>query len=256
MLNISSKELEPLLELGLTKIQATIYLSLLKSGIMSVLEISKVTGINRQQVYQNSEILLKLGFVDITRKNNRKYIASNPQRLLRIGKQKILEAENVLENIRDSIPLLESITTEKNKGIMVKYYEGMKKIKEAYEEELENCDGTEVLSFAGSIDDIHKFFPESYWKKWNKKFVEQKSRSRMLVHKSEIARESSALDEEYHRQTRYLENFPLKVNVDVFNDITLIISCYDKTAVWIESMTIAESYRIMFETLWSNSKKF
>ncbi|MFA5888701.1 MAG: helix-turn-helix domain-containing protein [Candidatus Paceibacterota bacterium] len=256
MINFTNNQIEPLLELGLTKIQSLIYLTLLNNGIMSILEISKVVRINRQQIYQNSEILLSLGFIEMARKNKRKYIACNPNKLLRIGREKITNAESIFENIKSSLPLYESMVPEEKWGVTIKYYDGLNKVKEAYEEELDNCKEVEVLSLVGSVEDIYKFFPESYWKKWNKKFKDQKSSSRMLVHKSESAKESSFFDKEYNRETRYLEVFPLKINIDIFNDKLLLVSFYDKTAIWIESRVISDSYRIMFETLWSNSKNF
>ena len=254
--DFTQKQLEPLLELGLNKTQGILYLSLLKHGILSVLELSKITGINRQQVYHETEKLLQLGFLEITRKSNRKYIAVNPNKLLRIGRQKISDAESIFEKISASVPLLESIPLQKNKQVLVKYFEGLHKIKEAYENELDNSKDVEVLSLAGSIDDIYKFFPEAYWDKWNKKFVEQKSKSRMIVHNSEIAREASKSDEKHKRQTKYLESFPLKVNIDIFNNTVLIVSFYDEMAIWIDSPMLASSYRIMFESLWSNTKFF
>lgn len=256
MADFTQKQLDPLLELGLSRTQGILYLTLLRNGILSVLDLSKITGINRQQVYQETEKLLKLGFLEITRKQNRRYIAVGPNKLLKIGKQKITEAENIFEKISVAIPLLESIPLRRNRDVLVKHFEGLDKIKEVYVDELENSKNTEILSFAGSIDDIFKFFPETYWNKWNKKFVQQKSSSRMLVHYSDTAKESSKLDSIYNRHTRYLSSFPLKVNIDVFNNTVLIVSFYDEIAIWIDSRILAESYRIMFETLWINGKSF
>jgi len=254
--DFTTKQLEPLLELGLNKTQGTIYLTLLKQGILSVLELSKLTGINRPQLYDETEKLLQLGLLEVTRKNRRKYIAANPSKLLKISKENISKAEGAYQRISAALPLLESIPKSKNNKADILYFEGMQKIKEAFERELEECKNTEVLSFVGSVEDIYDFFPEPYWKKWNKTFVQQKSSSRMLVHYSKAAKETSKYDKEYRRETKYLDDFPLKINIDVFNDTVLILSPYDETAIWVQSAILANSYRIMFETFWKLASSF
>ena len=55
MKNLGQKELKVLKELGLTDTQITLYLTSLKSGILSVLELSKLTKINRQQIYEQTK---------------------------------------------------------------------------------------------------------------------------------------------------------------------------------------------------------
>lgn len=252
----TQKQFEPLYDLGLNKIQALIYLTVLRHGIQSVLELSKLTSINRQQIYQEAEKLLELGLLEVTRKNRRKYIAANPNKLLKISSEKVNEAEEIREKIAASIPLLELLPKSNSKKANILYFEGIDRVKEAYEKELSACKNTEVLSFVGSIEDTYEFFPEKYWDKWNKTFVQQKSSSRMIVDNSKTAQEATISDKRYNRETRYLNNFPLKLNIDVFNDTVLISSFYDETAIWIESKVIASSYRIMFETFWSLAKNF
>jgi len=253
---LNKEQLEILSRLGLSKIQATLYLTSLKHGVLSVLELSKLTKINRQQIYSEAEKLVELGIYELTRKQGRKYIPANPDKLIKVGKKKINETEKVLTELIAILPNLEALSTQKKNKVIVKYFEGMSKIKEAYEAELEASKNTEVLSLAGSIDNVFEFLPESYWDKWNKKFVKYDSRSRMLVHNSEVARRTIENDRQYKRETRWIEKFPLQVNIDVFNNIVLIVSFHDEIAIWIESHMLAQSYRIMFNTLWELSKPF
>ena len=149
---------------------------------------------------------------------------------------------------------LEDLSQPRKKKMVVRYYEGLSKIRDAYEAELDVARETEVLCFAGSIDDVFDFLPESYWDGWNKKFVKQGSSSRMLVHVSDMARATAKHDARYNRETRELTNFPLKTNIDVFNNVVLIASLYEETAIWIESPMLAQSYRILFNTLWATAK--
>ena len=252
----SKKQLEILSDLGLNNIQATLYLTSLQHGILSVLELSKITKINRQQIYTEAEKLVDLGIYELTRKQGRKYIPADPERLVKVGKKKIDETEEILEKLAVILPQFEALSKPKKDKVVVKYFEGLLKIKEAYEQELELSKNTEILSFAGSIDNVFEFFPESYWNKWNKKFIKHDSKSRMLVHNSDIARKTAEDDKQYKRETRWLQDFPLKVNIDVFNNTVLVVSFHDEIAIWIESHVLAQSYRIMFNTLWEIAKPF
>jgi len=252
----NEKQLDILLELGLSRIQAILYLTSLKHGLLSVLELSKITKINRQQIYTAAEKLVDIGIYELTRKQGRKYIPANPIKLVKVGKKKINETEEILTKLTTILPQFEVLATPKKNKVVVKYFDGLPKIREAYEEELEVSKDTEVLSLAGSIDDVFEFFPESYWDKWNKKFVKHNSKSRMLVHNSAVARQTAEYDKQYKRETRWLQNFTLKVNIDVFNNTVLITSFYDEIAIWIESQMLAQSYRIIFNTLWELAKPF
>lgn len=243
-------------QLGLTKQQISLYLTSLKHGTLSALELSRLTGTSRQQVYEDAEKLISFGLYDITNKKRRKYIPATPAALERLSEQKVQEAQSAQSSVSSLVSQLEGITKANKSHIGVKYFERAKKIQQAYEEELRLSKNTEVLVFAGEVDTIFEFFPESYWEKWNDQFVKQQSSSRMLIHKSETARETSQYDKQYRRETRWLDSFPLQASIDVFNDVVLVVSYKDETAIWIENKVIADSYRIMFNSLWKFAQPF
>lgn len=250
-------DLETLLALGLTQNQASIYLTALNRGFVTASEIATTTGINRQQVYADTQKLMDLGLLDITRKQRRKFIAAEPRMLAQLAEKNISRANEAAQKIAQTIPFLETLrTSTKTPQVDARYFEGMKRLHDAYLQELEACRGVEVLSFVGSVEDLYKFFPESYWKTWNEKFIAQKNSSKMLVQDSQQARETVKLDPLYRRETRHISPFPLKVNVDVFGDVVLIISFYDELALWINSPIIADSYRILFKTCWNFAEPF
>jgi sugar-specific transcriptional regulator TrmB len=254
ILTVQQKKI--LQNLGLSQTQTKLYLSSLKYGLLSVLELSKLTGINRQQIYEDSEKLLAVGLYAITRKDGRKFIAAAPDKLAILGNKKLRELQSTLSQLSVIIPLLEGISVPKKDKITVKYFEGSDKIKEAYEDELTAAQHTEVLSFAGLIEHVFGYFPEEYWNTWNKTFIKSNSSSRMLCHYSKEAQSTAKNDKLYHRETRYLNHFPLKINMDVFNNTLLIVSFEDDFAIWIESRILADSYRIMFNALWTTAKTF
>jgi sugar-specific transcriptional regulator TrmB len=256
MIKLNEKQREILINLGLSKAQIDLYLCSLKNGVLSVLELSKLTKINRQHIYSEAEKLVELGLYQPTRKQGKKYIAASPDRLKYIAEQQARSAQKALLDIDLLVPELQAVSTSKKNKVLFKYFEGQDKIKQAYEEELKIAANTEVLSFAGSLEHIFDFFPEKYWDKWNKKLRESKSTSKMLAHHSPTALTHSKHDRDYARETRFLHNFPLKVNIDIFNTTVLIVSFEEQTAIWIDSKVLSSSYRILFNTLWQQANKF
>lgn len=249
-------QIKALTGLGISRLQSILYLTSLRYGVLSVLELSQKTGITRQQIYEEAEKLVGLGLYDITRKDRRKYIPALPTKLISVGKRKIEESEMIMAQLANILPSLESLTLPKKNRVTLKYYEGIDRIREGYEDELLLAKGAEIISFAGSLDDIFKFFPEQYWDRWNKTLAKQKGNARMLVHYSKTAEKSASFDAEYNRETRYLHSFPMKANIDVFQNIAYLVSPYDELGIWVESPMIANSYRIIFDSLWDLATPF
>lgn len=253
---LSEKQIDSLKEIGLSNSQIKMYLTSLEKGMLSALELSRFTKINRQQIYEQAEKLIELGLYDITRKQKRKYIPADPEKLMKLNEKRIENLQDISKKLLDITPILKSLSSGRKNKITTHFYEGHRKVKEAYEKELAQSKNTEILSLAGLIDEIFKYFPEKYWDGWNRKFAQHNSKARMLVHHSETAKKFSKKDSEYKLETRYLRNFPLKMNVDIFNDVVLVVSYSDELAIWIESNIVSKSYRIMFELLWQQAKKF
>ncbi|MBI4091015.1 MAG: hypothetical protein HY422_03250 [Candidatus Komeilibacteria bacterium] len=250
-------ELKGLLqELGLTPVQVELYLASLRHGILSVLELSHLTKINRQQIYQGAEQLVDLGLYDITRKQRRKYIPANPDKLLKLVGERRKELEETAAKIQAAIPRLADMQLPSPKRIITKYYEGLERIGQAYNDELSASKNIEGRYFGGLLDYAYEYFSASYWKRWNKRFSEQNSYGKILVHNSDAAREFARFMLRHHMETRYLVNFPLKVNIDIFGKTVLIISYEDELAIWLESPVLAQSYRIIFDSLWPLAKPF
>lgn len=247
----TAQQMQKLLAFGLSRNEATLYLTSLENGILSVLQLSKLTGINRQQIYDAADRLVNLGLYQPTSRRSRRYVPALPNKLLSLGQARVDEAQQLISSASSLVPELEKLTSRTGSTpVIVKYYEGMDGLKKAYQDELEQSGNAEVLSFAGSLDEIYRFFPEMFWDNWNKKFVAKKSHSRMLAQSSAAAAEAAKHDAAYKRQTRVLEQFALKTNIDVFSDVVLNVSFQDQTAIWLQSRTLADSYRLMFETMW------
>lgn len=253
---VTERDVETLTSIGLSKVQATVYLEALAHGMPSVLELSKRTGIHRQQIYEAAEKLVGMGLFDATSKRNRKYIPARPAKLVEFGKERaerLHEATNVVHTL---LPQLEKFAaTGKANKVTTKYYEGLERLKDAYADELRAAKGLEIVALAGALEDFYDFFPEHYWDKWNKIYAKSGVPSRMLVHDTPAGRKALGYDPVYKRDARVLKDLPLKINIDIFGPHVLMVSPYDALAIWIESRVIADSYRALFEALWTKADK-
>ncbi len=248
---------ETLKSIDVTDSQAEVYLAILKHPAASVLELSRATGKNRQQIYNDAEKLMEIGLLEKTNKQKRKYIANDPKRILEIAQDRQDKAQDIVKKIAQIMPEMESVAKSYKTQISTKFYEGDLQIAQAFDKERVMASGQTVLTVCGEVDEAFKTFPEEFWQKWYKKFVTKKgSFVKMIVSDTPLGRQSSAqFDKVYKRECRFIKGFPVKINIEIFGDTVLLVSFKDKFAVWIESAVVAASYRVLFDTIWHTASK-
>jgi len=87
-----------LVKLGLSELEAKVYISLLKKNNFSATEIATITNINRTQTYDILSKLVKKGLCTEIRGNKKKYIAVDPEKVLsalekELEEKKLIAAE-------------------------------------------------------------------------------------------------------------------------------------------------------------------
>ncbi len=241
--------------IGLTPRQASIYLAGLKLGPAVVSQFASTLMVNRQQMYAELARLVQEGVMEATGIRPRRYFAVSPEQLLRREEEKQHSQEQVVETIEAALPSFRDYTTASEVTLpLMTSYQGLDRIRRAYERELIEAKGQEVCSIVGSLEENYGLLPEMYWTEWNAQFAKHQSSCRMLVHASQAAKRAQAEDRIYKRQTRVLEQFAADMNIDIFGRHVLLVSCQERTALWIESVSIAASYRVLFEALWRSAR--
>jgi sugar-specific transcriptional regulator TrmB len=241
--------------IGLAPRQASIYLVGLKLGPAVVSQFASTLTVNRQQMYAELERLVQEGVMEATGIRPRRYFAVSPEQLLRREEEKQRSQEQVIQTISAALPLFRDYASIAEGALpLMTSYQGLERIRRGYERELVEAKGHEICSIVGSLEENYALLPETYWAEWNTQFAKQKSSCRMLVHASEAAKQAQAEDRIYKRQTRVLDQFAADMNIDIFGRHVLLVSCKERTALWIESVSIASSYRILFEALWRSAR--
>lgn len=138
-----------LAELGLNKSDIKVYLSLLKSGSVSVRNVSRETNIARTNCYHLLKNLLTLGLVEEEFVDGKKYYsAKTPESILEIVNKK-------KDSIESLIPILKSIAGEDD---------GFPQRRDGYDEVaniLSHASSRGDVVFYGSVHTYGKMFPES-----------------------------------------------------------------------------------------------
>lgn len=125
-------------EIGLTKTEIKIYLSLLKLGQSTTTGIIREAGIHASKVYICLDRLIEKGLVSYVIKSNKKhFIASNPESLRNLLKEKEEKIEDQWGRIENLIPDLNAIKRAGENSIHSETYEGLGGAKTVYEKILQ-----------------------------------------------------------------------------------------------------------------------
>ncbi|MHC1630693.1 MAG: TrmB family transcriptional regulator [Methanotrichaceae archaeon] len=88
-----------LVKLGLSELEAKVYINLLKKNNFSATEIASLTDINRTQTYDILSKLVKKGLCTEIRGNKEKYIAVDPQKVLSALEKDLEEKKQIASEL-------------------------------------------------------------------------------------------------------------------------------------------------------------
>jgi sugar-specific transcriptional regulator TrmB len=235
--------LETLKKTGLEDKKARIYLAALELGETTIIEIARKTSIKRTTVYENMDEMLNMGYIRVTTKGKRKhYFAIDPHEL----KALIRKKESLIDQILPDLISINNVSEVKPK---VWFYHGKEGILEAYEDIL-NYPNIEVVGWASG--EVLKMF--------NWKDVEQyvAKRQRKKIMETLIMtgdKEAQVFIESASHQLRKLkvidaEEYPFKIEINVYANRVALFSVKDKMAVILESEPITAAMRMIFNICW------
>lgn len=235
---------EVLLELGMSKNEAKIYLSLLNLGSSTTTNIIKDCRLNRSNVYDALNSLTEKGLVAYILKKDIKYFeVTHPENLLNIIKEKEIQLSNIL-------PQLLLKEKDVKQDIKVNILEGYKDLKKMMTHFVNNK--SDYYSYG-----IPKEFPTvlKTWLPWHHKdrirkkipikiiFNEGASDRAQIVNKMELA------------EAKYFpKEFNAPVTTEISKDEVMIIHWSENPlTIHIKCQEIADSYKRYFDILWETS---
>lgn len=235
---------------GLNETEAKIYLAALELGQTSIARISKKAEIKRTTVYLSLENLMSKGLMSATKKANKtSYFAEDPRNLERIMEQR-------KQKISKLIPQLLTFTNLVDKKPKIRYFEGLDGLKEVFKDSLRYPGGENCMFYSESyISDFDEKFFSEYFVPERKKL---KILARAILPENGQMRKLATTNEKSLRQTRFIDAgiYDIKIEINIYGNSTIsIVSFEEKFGLIIESRKIFESFKSIFETMWTMAKE-
>jgi len=238
---------EILKELGLTNNETETYLTLLRTGSISVNEIAEKAGLHRQAVYDALDRLLEKGFVSFVIKNNKKYFQGiNPEKILNYLKEKE-------EKFKTFLPSLIDLTKLPREDTFVEVFKGKEVVRTVYRDIINEFQKQSGIVLISGVNE-KKFLEEDKIALLQhlKRLQELKCKEKILLSEGDTYFVKGA-------QTDYRwiskESFnPTPIYV-YNNKLTIIIWGEPNYALMVKNKNLADAYRKQFNLLWKISKK-
>lgn len=244
--------------LGFSKKESLVYLALLEVGSGKAQEIAKKTRLNRTTVYDIFETLMQKGLVSKYKKGSATFFnALEPKHLLtyleREQEEQVKKLEKRKRQVSALLPQLISLQNIFTSKPKVRFFEGEKGMREAYEDTL-TSKGI-ILAYA-NVKTMHEglpnFFPEYYARR-----AENKIFIKAILPRNELSIERAKHNQAEMRDTRFLPDKEMSFSpeVNIYNNKILIASWKEQMAILIESAELAALQKLTFDLLWNTLPK-
>jgi sugar-specific transcriptional regulator TrmB len=241
---------ELLKELGLSRNEIKVYLTLLRLGSAPAGKITKEVDIHRRNVYDSIDRLAKKGLVGFVVKDKIKHFeAVNPYRFMDMiheEKEKIERKEkNISSMLADLLAIKNVSKTEKSVVVLT----GAKGIKNVLEDVLRTRQENLVLGAHKPPAPI-----KNYLEGFHRKRVKAGVKERLIFNRSDSER-AGKLARMPRTKVRYLlKDYDGSVSVNIYGDKVAILMWSDPMAILIENKEIAKSFKEYFNVLWKATK--
>lgn len=234
--------------LGLTKSETIVYVTLLELGMSKVGEIIKDTILTSSTVHNTLQGLLEKGLVSYIIKNNIKfYTAANPKILLGILEDKKQELELIIPELIEK--------QKKNRIENAEIFEGKNGIKTMFYNILEkDLSDKDYFLFFGGLDSNNNSDSlniDNFYRPINNKFLEQGIETKGIC--EEKMRNSISINSK--AQIKYTDlELPLDLNI-IGDSVAIISWSKNPVGILIESEQISSKFKLMWESIWEKSKE-
>ncbi|MBS3116021.1 hypothetical protein J4421_00325 [Candidatus Woesearchaeota archaeon] len=237
-------------EIGLTKNETKVYLTLLELGSTSAGPLIKNVGMHRAAVYNLLDLLISKGLVSYVMQANRKYFqAQDPECLVEYIEMKRRELETKENELKRLLPELQKkrkLITEEQEGTI---YKGKKGLKSILEDILKTKSPFLVFGATGQFKELFGAYFIHFHNRRAKANISLKiiynEHLRVQQRERELSKaEIHYLPKEYITpSTTYIWS----------NSVAVIQWSSEPMAFVIKSKSIADSYKSFFNVLWKSA---
>lgn len=236
---------------GLKEKEAMVYLACLKLGQATVGAISEEADIQRTFVYDLLHELGEKGLVSTVEIRGKKtFSALSIERFKELQEKKLARLENALPELK----ALQTLVGDRPK---VRFFEGKEGIFAAQQETLEMPRGSEILAYANA-EGLYQHDPD-FALDYIRQRVKQGIKSRALAANTPETRKYVEQDQKHLRTTRLVpaDRFPFTNEINIWGNKVSIMSMQGELlAVVIESESVAQTQRSIFELAWEGAGNY
>lgn len=242
-------------DLGLSPKEVTVYLALLRRGPSSVRELAQAADVNRGTTYDILKSLQEQGVVSFYDQDKKTYFsAEDPGTLKLLLESRQRSLDYLQKTFNEVIPQLSSIASQSSRSKPVaRYYHGAKAIRSILLEVLADVGQLEkkeyfVYSSSAIAQHLYEAIPD---------FTKRRIKEGISVHVIAYGSAENHLEELSER--RWLDQKEIGPTYTIiFGNQTAFISLDDRShphGVIIEDINLAESQRMLFQSLWKTLPK-
>jgi sugar-specific transcriptional regulator TrmB len=236
---------EELQELGLSENEVEVYLTLLKTGLLTSYSLSEKTSLNRGYLYELLKKLHEKGIIsEVTKKGKKYYQATNPEHLSALMQFK-------LESIKKIVPELKKIEETWKEETQVNVYKGKYCYKTLIKDVISSIQkNSEVLVFG--INEKHLMDLEPLYLKRYFNIIERKHiKERVIIQQGTKPLQEAKTTQYACLPKQYIGKL---VQFIYANKVALLTLSEPLNLIIIEDKTIAETYKIQFNVFWNITK--
>lgn len=239
-------------KLGFSSEEARIYATLSRRGELSLLELSRKTGIERTYLYRLVPDLVGRGLLtEVVRQKSRAVAAATPEQIERMVKEQASKTEELVRGYEEFEKLVSNAPALPKTA--VRYYRGVAGIKQILWNELK-AKG-EILSY--SYRNLEEPVGIPFFKKWVAELERKKIVSRDIRGDTFLKSTKEPTHEHIHiggSEWRYMpdETLELTHNMDIYNNTVAIYYWQNEELVGIEieNEYVAKTQRGIWENMW------
>jgi len=243
---------DQLLELDLSPAERTAYETLLTHGSMAPPSLARTAGLTRVNGYAALRGLAQKGLAKERDENKKRvYSPEPPTRLQELARQKTETVRADMQSVEAIIPALMNQYALISDRPGISHYEGLEGIKQIYEDSLRPPHHEESLVMRSVYDSTGI---EPYILQYIKRRAKLGIKNRMLTPYFDTSLDDKAL----LRGRRFLpkDKFSLPTEISIYGDkVSLVSLRKDLIGTVIQSKDVAQTFRILFELLWSQASE-
>ncbi len=240
-------------EIGLTKGEIKVYLSLLRIGQTTTGKIIDEAGISSGKIYEILDKLVRKGLASYITKDKTKYFsAASPHRILDYIHEKESKLKQKEQELLKELPKLIAAEKFGRKESETRLFKGFKGIQTAIFEALEDLTPEDEILAMGIVSSKEKQY-NILWQRWHKERINKKIICKAIF--SDTKTDYYCLFKKMKfTRIRVLKGITPSA-IDVMKDRVLIFT-YGKepSCLTIRNAEVAQSFKTFFNNLWNIAK--